>query len=100
MAQVTITVNDKRYILGCADGEEDHLRSLAAKVNDIIGSLKTKIGTMDDARMLLMAAMILADERDDSAGLVHGSISTLEAAKAIDKAANDLEKIARAATTS
>ena len=33
MAQVSLQINGYGYILGCADGEEDHLHALAADLD-------------------------------------------------------------------
>ena len=33
MAQVTVTVNDKNYVIACDSGQEDHLARLAQFVN-------------------------------------------------------------------
>ncbi len=98
MAQVAIEVNGKRYVLGCADGEEDHLRKLAAVVDSRVNSLKGKIGAMDEARMLLMAAMLLADEQDLGSAEPDTS-PTDDAAAALNAAADDIENIAEILTS-
>ena len=65
MAQVSLRINGYAYILGCADGEEDHLRSLADDLDQRIESIKASAGPSGEARLLLMAALVLSDELHD-----------------------------------
>lgn len=65
MAQVSLQINGYGYILGCADGEEEHLRALATDLDRRIDEIKTSTGPSGEARMLLMAALVLSDELHD-----------------------------------
>ena len=65
MAQVSLQINGYGYVLGCADGEEEHLRALAADLDRRIDEIKTATGPSGEARMLLMAALVLSDELHD-----------------------------------
>ena len=65
MAQVSLQINGYGYILGCADGEEEHLRALAADLDRRIDDIKSSTGPSGEARMLLMAALVLSDELHD-----------------------------------
>ncbi|MSP01659.1 MAG: cell division protein ZapA [Acetobacteraceae bacterium] len=65
MAQVSLQVNGYGYILGCADGEEAHLLALAADLDKRIDAIKESTGPTAEARMLLMAALVLADDLHD-----------------------------------
>jgi cell division protein ZapA len=65
MAQVSLQINGYGYILGCADGEEDHLRTLAADLDRRIDEIKASTGPSGEARLLLMAALVLSDELHD-----------------------------------
>lgn len=62
MGQVTVIVNDKNYTLACDDGEEDHLSELAAQIDNRIAELSSDVGQADDARLLLMASLTIADD--------------------------------------
>ena len=62
MAQVSLHINGYGYILGCADGEEDRLLALAADLNRRIDEIKASSGAGGEARLLLMAALLLSDE--------------------------------------
>ncbi len=62
MARVSVVVNGRHYDLGCDDGQEDHLRRLAMHVDDRIGEVVAAVGQVGEARLLLMASLLLADE--------------------------------------
>jgi cell division protein ZapA len=65
MAQVSLQINGYGYILGCADGEEEHLRALAADIDRRIEEIKASTGPSGEARLLLMAALVVSDELHD-----------------------------------
>ena len=65
MAQVSLQINGYAYILGCADGEEPHLFALAADLDRRIEEIKAATGPGGEARLLLMAALMLSDELHD-----------------------------------
>jgi cell division protein ZapA len=62
MAQVTVTVNGRPYQMGCDDGEEGHVRELAAFIDSHVQNLVREVGQVGEARLLLMAAMLVSDE--------------------------------------
>lgn len=65
MAQVTITMNGRHYAIGCADGEEARLRSLAAELDSRVAGLVSEVGQIGDARLLVMAGLLLLDEMEE-----------------------------------
>jgi cell division protein ZapA len=85
MAQVEVTVNGRNYIVACEDGEEEHLQSLAAYLNHNVTELANSIGQVGEARLMLMAGLLLADELFDA----RGSVETLEESLARSKAADE-----------
>jgi cell division protein ZapA len=62
MAQVTLRINGYAYTLGCQDGEEAHLQAMAAEVDQRIDSVKASAGPSGEARMLVIAALLMADD--------------------------------------
>jgi len=66
MSQVSVPVNGRAYAITCEDGEETRIRRLAqyvdAKVADFVGS----VGQAGEARLLLLAALVIADELSDA----------------------------------
>ena len=62
MAQVTVLVNGRNYTLACEDGEEEHLTALANFIDSRVAELGRSIGQVGDARLMLMASLVVADE--------------------------------------
>lgn len=62
MAQVTLRINGYAYTIGCRDGEEQHLQAMAAQVERRIDTIRTTAGQSGEARMLVMAALLMADD--------------------------------------
>ena len=66
MANVNIKFNGKDFLLSCDDGQEEHLKELSIKINKIVKGLVDSMGQIGDARLMLMAALLLADEISDN----------------------------------
>jgi cell division protein ZapA len=62
MAQVTLRINGYAYTLGCQDGEERHLEAMGAEVSQRIEGVRLASGPSGEARMLVMAALLMADD--------------------------------------
>ena len=62
MAQVTLRINGFAYTIGCRDGEEQHLAAMGQEVDQRIESVKSSAGQSGEARMLVMASLLMADE--------------------------------------
>lgn len=66
MAQVTVTINSRDYQVACDDGQEAHLARLGTYVDKRAGELVAAVGPVDDARLLVMVSLLLADELSDA----------------------------------
>ena len=66
MGQVTITLNGRTYRLRCGEGEEARLIELADVVRDKLQTLIDQFGQAGDDRLLLMSALLIADELVDA----------------------------------
>jgi cell division protein ZapA len=62
MAQVNVNIAGRSYRMACADGEEGHLETLAAQVDARISALRESFGEIGDQRLVVMAAITIADE--------------------------------------
>jgi cell division protein ZapA len=73
MPLVNVMVNARAYTIACDEGEEDHLRELAshvdAKAREVLGS----VGQVGDSRLLLMAALLVADEHHEARAQMEAS---------------------------
>ena len=65
MAQVDVSVNGQSYRIACEDGQEDRLVDLAAMVDEKVLGLVNQIGQVGSNRLLVMAALVIADELVD-----------------------------------
>ncbi len=65
MAQVTVKINGYAYNVGCEDGQERHLLDMAAEVESRIDSIKALGSQTGEARLLVLAALLMADELHD-----------------------------------
>lgn len=72
MPLVNVMVNGRAYTIACDDGEEDHLKELATHVDSKVQELLSSVGQVGEVRLLLMAALLLADEH-------HGLATKLDA---------------------
>ncbi len=62
MPLVNVMVNARAYTIACDEGEEEHLRQLAATVDAKTREVLSSVGQVGDTRLLLMAALLIADE--------------------------------------
>ena len=65
MADVDININDRVYRISCKDGEEHRIKLLADKINNEVKLLVDKIGQLGEARMILLASLVLLDRADE-----------------------------------
>ena len=71
MAQITLKINDRSYEMTCDDGQEDHLRKLAAHVDERMQELASTVGQVGEARLLIMACLMITDELYDAYHQIH-----------------------------
>ena len=62
MAQVTVTINGRKYEITCDDGQEAHLTRLSEYVDRRVDELVASVGQVGDARLLVMTSLLVADE--------------------------------------
>jgi cell division protein ZapA len=65
MAHVNVTINGRQYRMACEDGQEQHLVKLAKNLDERIQELRGKFGQIGDARLIVMAALTIADDLAD-----------------------------------
>ncbi len=102
MAQVTITINGRNYPIACDAGEEERIGELARYVDEKVKGFAREFGGAGEARLLLLAALVLADElaeaREASGTLRRagngGSPSEGQLVTGIDHIAQRIEAIA------
>jgi len=100
MGQVSLMVNGRPFAVTCDDGQEARIRRLSqyvdAKVAEFVGS----VGQVGEARLLLLAALVIADELADANEALRlersgARAAEAEAAAATDAAASGIHSIAQ-----
>jgi len=97
MAQVKLTINGRSYSVACGDGQEEHIEGLAADIDARIHQLSEQLGAIGEGRLLVMTALLLADElheaRDGKPGASAAAPAKAngEAGKALDAKAAALK---------
>ncbi|MDP6352450.1 MAG: cell division protein ZapA [Alphaproteobacteria bacterium] len=66
MAQVTVTINGRRYPVACEDGQEDHIQRLAQYLDGRVRDLIDRVGQIGDAHLLLLTGLMVADELSET----------------------------------
>lgn len=82
MPQVEVSIGGRSFEVACQDGEERFLRAAAQMLDTEATALSNQIGRIPEARMLLMAGLMLADKTaglEDSLRMAKARISELEA---------------------
>ena len=80
MAQVQIEVGGRRYQVACRDGGEERLLQIGRLVDARAADVSRAIGKGDEARELLMTALLLADELEEAQATA-AALHTAEAAR-------------------
>lgn len=99
MAQINVKVAGKSYPLACADGDEDRLYKLAEYIDAKATDLTGKLGHINETRLILMAAVLIADELHETLegkgheGLI-GNVSENDMASILNEVACEVETIA------
>ena len=101
MAKADISVNDKRYLVACEDGQEERLRMLAERFDKRVGDMHSAMGDIGTERLFLAAALSLIDELEDAekrngVDALERRIDQIEdaAVKALIDAAQRIDRIA------
>jgi cell division protein ZapA len=106
MAQLTIEVNGRPYLVGCEDGQEHHLRELARIFDVHVRQLSDAVGQLGETRLFLLGGLMMADELADIRARLANAQAELtrlrnerdmvesRAAAALDAAAKRVEELA------
>ena len=90
MADVTLTIGDRRHTVACRDGEESQLRKLGDMLDRHWSTAARASGGLNGERTMLFLALMLADELDES----HRRPPEGAGAAMLEQVAERLEKLA------
>lgn len=82
MPEVKIEIGGRRFDVACQEGEERYLQAAARLLDDEAKVLTEQVGRMPEARMLLMAGLMLADKTasvDDRVAEIQARLDEREA---------------------
>jgi cell division protein ZapA len=71
MAQISVTINGRAYPVACDEGEEDRIRELAQMIDGKVHSFARQVGQAGESRLLVLAALVLADELAEANDALH-----------------------------
>jgi cell division protein ZapA len=81
MPLVNVLVNGRAYTVACDEGEEDHVRDLGQFLDKRVRELSGSVGQVGDARLLLMAGLVISDELSEALAKLHERENDLAALK-------------------
>lgn len=87
MAEVSVMVGERQYRMACDDGQEEHLKGLAKTVSGLVTKLRSSFGEIGDQRLIMMAAITMADqlaESERSNEQLRDQLASVEAARAAE----------------
>ena len=94
MPQISVTIDGRKYRLACNEGEEARLKSLAGMIDEKIGEMRTAFGEIGDQRLVIMAALTIADNlaeaRDEAAAQRKRSDDAEQRAQAMASSLDEL----------
>ena len=70
MGQIVIKVNGREFPLNCDDGQEPSIRRLAQYVDAKVMEFAKTNGQVGEARLILLAAITIADELSDANDMI------------------------------
>jgi cell division protein ZapA len=89
MSHINVTINGRQYRMACEEGQETRLLQLAEGFEARIGSLRGKFGEIGDARLTVMAALMVSDELIDASHRIRNLEEELAALRDVRAAAAD-----------
>lgn len=67
MALVSVHINGHSYTVGCENGQERHVQAMAHQVERRVQQVRN-LGFSGESRLLVLAALLMADEIQDLSG--------------------------------
>lgn len=93
MSNVTVSIGGRHYTVACAAGEEQHIELLGRSIDGKLEGLGN-LGGQSEARTLLFAALLLADELHEASSGAPATEPSPVVAEALDRLASRLEGLA------
>ncbi|WP_421997824.1 cell division protein ZapA [Reyranella sp.] len=75
MPQVSIQIANRTYELACGEGEEQRVHELASYVDEKVADLRRQMPGAPEVKLVVFAALILADESREARGIAKAAES-------------------------
>jgi cell division protein ZapA len=80
MPQVSIRIANRTYELACGTGEQERVRELASYVDEKVGELQKQMPTAPEIKLMVFAALLMAEEAREARAAVQDASSAIESA--------------------
>ena len=94
MPEVSVQIANRSYELACGDGDEERVQELAAYVDEKVVELRRQLPGTPEVKLLVFAALILADESREARGIAKAAesarASATDSAETLATALEDL----------
>ena len=94
MPEVSVQIANRDYELACGEGEEERVQELAAYVDEKVSELRRQLPGTPEVKLLVFAALILADESREARGIAKAAesarASATDSAETLATALEDL----------
>ena len=97
MPSIDVVIAGRKYRMACEEGQEEHLRGLAEDFDRRISSLRSDLGEIGDARLTVVAALMLADELHEAGKQIDALRAKIAEADQVASAAADRAQATQAA---
>ena len=75
MPEVSVQIANRTYELACGDGEQQRVKELATYVDGKIDDLRRQLPGTPEVKLLVVAALLLADESREARGIAKAAES-------------------------
>lgn len=99
MPQIDVSIHGRRYPVVCEPGQESRVAALAAKVDGIVRQIASSGGLANEAQLLVLASLVLADEASENAAESGSGEVSPALLSALDRVAARIETIAARAAS-
>ena len=94
MAAIELEIAGRKYSIACRDGEEEHLRGVGELVHKKAREAEVALGSLGEARQLLFASLLLADEIKELRSGTAPAPADPAVGQALERLAERIERIA------
>ena len=88
MANVSIEINNREFLIACSDGDEEKARMLGKKFSQRVMSIKGKVGDLDQQRLFLLAGILAEEENQE----LNDNLSIEEMTSVLKDITNKIDK--------